>query len=193
MPSRMHRLVQSPTSLSICYNCHRWWQLFSIWVWASCYEFLLKWSTTQSKRTKILFELLCCWLQPNYTVTSLRLFCFYRFRKSDKIRWGFFFLEFFWKSILFPVSLPKPINSPWGSLRTFKFKIEDTWSYSILKRLWTRFCRTSYLRIQMKAIIMILLPQARLNIIFSPYQYDTNESSKRINKKTFFSKSFMKL
>ena len=33
---------------------------------------------------------------------------------------------------------------------------------------------------------MILLPQARLSIIFSSYQYDTNESSNQINKKNIF-------
>ena len=37
---------------------------------------------------------------------------------------------------------------------------------------------------------MILLPQARLSIIFSSYQYDTNESSNQINKKNIFFQVF---
>ena len=131
--------------------------------------------------TKIIYNINS--LLYNYISAPFLFYIF--FARLLKFVEAFFFSEFCWKSILFPVSRPKPLNSPRGSLRTLslRFKILGR----ILRRKWTRFSRTSSLRIQTKAIIiMILLPQARLNNIFSSHQYDTNESRSRINKKTFF-------
>ena len=131
--------------------------------------------------TKIIYNINS--LLYNYISAPFLFYIF--FARLLKFVEAFFFSEFCWKSILLPVSRPKPLNSPRGSLRTLslRFKILGR----ILKRKWTRFSRTSSLRIQMKAIIiMILLPQARLNIIFSSHKYDTNESSSRINKKKIF-------
>lgn len=131
--------------------------------------------------TKIIYNINS--LLYNYISAPFLFYIF--FARLLKFVEAFFFSEFCWKSILFPVSRPKPLNSPRGSLRTLslRFKILGR----ILRRKWTRFSRTSSLRIQTKAIIiMILLPQARLNNIFSSHQYDTNESRSRINKKKIF-------